>query len=74
MQQSLLLIVSQESAKLAGIDMVVESDEEVLIELKGRGELEHDLPDTVQELGEDWGGLSNLPCQMTTPTVCGKKP
>ena len=69
MQQSLPLVVAQESTKLAGVDVIMEGDEEVLVELKRCWELDHDLPDTVQELCENWRGFPNLPCQVTTPTV-----
>ena len=33
--------------------MIVESDQELLVELEGRGELNHHLPHTLKELGED---------------------
>lgn len=61
-QEPLSLTVSQEGAKLTGEDMMVEGDEEVLVELEGRGKLHHDLPHTVQELCEDRRCLFNVTC------------
>lgn len=49
--------------------MVMESDKEVLIELKSCWKLNHDLPYTVQELSEDGRCLSNVSSQMTTPVT-----
>ena len=47
--------------------MIVESDQELLIELEGCGELDHHLPHTLQELGEDRGRLTHIPRQVTIP-------
>lgn len=38
---SLLLAVTQEVSKLAGIDVMLDVNQEALIELKGTGELSH---------------------------------
>lgn len=62
-----LLTVSQEGTKLIGVDVIVESDQELLVELEGRWELDHHLPHTLQELGEDWGRLAHIPRQVTIP-------
>ena len=47
--------------------MIVESDKELFVELKGCGELYHHLPHTLQELGEDGGSLTNITSQVTIP-------
>ena len=67
MQEPISLTVSEESAELAGIDVVVEDDEEVLIKLEGRGKLEHHLPHTVQELRKNGGRVPTVPSKVTTP-------
>jgi len=72
-QEPLSLAVAQEGAELAGEDVVVDGDQEVLVELEGRGKLGHELPHAVQELGEDGRSLLGISCQVTTPTVvCGR--
>ena len=50
---SFLFAVSQEGTKLVRVDVIVESDQELLVELKGCGELYHHLPHTLKELGKD---------------------
>lgn len=47
------LTVAEESAKLVGVDVVMESEKKLFIELEGRRELYHDLPHTLKELCED---------------------
>ena len=47
--------------------MVMEGEQEVLVELEGGWELDHHLPHTVQELGEDGGRLSGVSSQMAVP-------
>ena len=47
--------------------MIMKGDQELLIELEGRGELDHHLPHTLQELGEDGGRLTHIPSQVTIP-------
>jgi hypothetical protein len=67
-EHSFSLVVAEESAKLARVYVVVYGDKEVLVELKSCRELYQELPHTVQELGEDWRGFSDITCQVTTPT------
>lgn len=50
--QPIFLAVSNESAKLAWISMVMDGNKEPLVELESAGELLHNLPDTLQELCE----------------------
>lgn len=50
---SLPLTVAKEGAKLVRVDVVVEGDKELLVELESRRELNHHLPHTLQELGEN---------------------
>ena len=47
--------------------MVVEEDKEVLIELKDGGELHHQLPNALQELGEDGRLLTAVCLYVATP-------
>lgn len=54
-----IFIVAQESAKLGGVGMFKEHDEEMIVELKRTRELTKNLPDAVQEEQED-GGLPFL--------------
>lgn len=44
--------------------MAVNGDEEPLVELKGTGELLHQLPDAFQELINDWRNLFRVSDQM----------
>ena len=67
MKESFSLVVTQKSAKLTGKDMVMEGNQEVLVELKSCGKLDHNLPHTVQELCENWGRLTDITSQVTTP-------
>lgn len=59
-QKAVSLTVGQEGAKLAGVDVMVEGDEEVLVELEGGGKLDRHLIHTVQELCEDWRRVTNI--------------
>ena len=47
--------------------------QEVLVELEGSGELHHDLPHTLQELGEDGGGVPGVSGQVPTPGGGGRR-
>ena len=64
---SFLFTVSQEGTKLVGVDVIVESNQELLVELKGCGKLYHHLPHTLEELGKDGRGLTHVPSQVTVP-------
>lgn len=57
----------EEVAKLAGIDVVMDLQEEPLVELKRTGELLQELPDALHELGEDRGHFLGVTIQMATP-------
>lgn len=63
----LLVAGAQEVAKLAGINVVMELEQEALVELKGAGELLHQLPHTLHKLGEHRGHLFGVPIQVATP-------
>ncbi len=71
-KKSLSLAVAEKGAKLTGEDVVVNGDEEMLVELESRGKLNHQLPNTIQELSEDWGCLSSISGQVTTPVTCAQ--
>ena len=45
----------------------MEGDEELLVELAGRGELHHHLPHTLQELRQNGRLFPGLPGKMAAP-------
>lgn len=57
----------KEVAELAGVDVVVDLEKEMLVKLKGAGELLHELPDALHELREDGGHFFGVTVQMATP-------
>lgn len=57
----------EEVAELAGVDVVMDLQEEPLVELKRTGELLQELPDALHELGEDRGYFLGVTIQMATP-------
>lgn len=63
----LLVAGAQEVTKLAGINMVMDLQQEALAELEGAGELLHQLPHTLHKLCEHWGHLFGVPIQVATP-------
>lgn len=63
----LLVAGAQEVSKLAGIDVVMDLQQEALAELEGAGELLHQLPHTLHKLGEHRGHLLGVPIQVATP-------
>lgn len=63
---------AQEVAKLAGIDVVMDLQQEELTELEGAGELLHQLPHTLHKLCEHRGHLLGVPIQVATPTEVQK--
>lgn len=63
----------KEVAKLAGVDMVMDFEEEPLIEFKCTGKLLHELPDTFSELSEDRGHFLCITIEMATPGKLERK-
>lgn len=58
---------AQEVPKLAGVDVVVQLEQESLAELEGAGELLHQLPHALHKLREHRGHLLGVPIQVATP-------
>jgi len=64
---ALLLAVAQEGPVLTGVDVGVYGDEEALVELEGTWELLRQLPNTLQELVDDWRHLFGISIQVSVP-------
>lgn len=62
-----LVAGAQEVPKLAGVHVVMDLQQEALAELKGAGELLHQLPHTLHKLCEHRGHLFGIPIQVATP-------
>lgn len=61
------LVVADEVSKLAGVDVLVNSDQELLVVFKGTGELLHQLPHALQELIDDRRHLFGIASQVVAP-------
>jgi len=64
---AILLTIPNESAKLTGMDVVMNGDEEAVIELKYERELLAEVPDTLEPLREDRRDLFGVNLDMTAP-------
>jgi len=53
--------IFQEGSSLARVNKTMKIDQKFFCEFKLSGELLHDLPNTIQELGENWG---NFVCKL----------
>lgn len=60
----LALVVANEVAVLAGVDVAVNGDEEPLVELESAGELLHELPRAFQHLIDDGRNLLGVSSQV----------
>lgn len=60
----LALVVANEVAVLAGVDVAVDGDEEPLVELESAGELLSELPRALQHLIDDGRDLFRVPGQV----------
>lgn len=60
----LALVVANEVAVLAGVDVAVNGDEEPLVELESAGELLSELPRALQHLVDDGRYLFGVPGQV----------
>lgn len=47
----------------------MDGHQELLVELEGGGELDQRLPDTVQELSEDWRKVPTVSREVTAPVT-----
>jgi len=66
---TILLTTAYERSKLAREDMVMKNEEVAFIKLECGGELLHEVPDTLNELCEDWRRLFHIDAGYQSTTL-----